>query len=633
MRKRFLFIAGMLAICCAGNCQNLNEGFESLIFPPQGWTVYPSGDTTLANRDSYNGSACAGLYIENLEFNNVKRWLITPQLKVNNSSDSIVFDFASQYAPSDLDGVDSLFVLVSLTTNDTNAFVNTLFAGDVEDMNTYPYEHIGLSLANYVGQRIYIAFMVKDDEGFNWFYFDNIVGPQMVDYMLYNGITSLPYSEDFDSCSTNDSNAYPLGWRRLTTYCNSFLNTCCPYVTTSMADTTNYLFFMGDDTAYNVAILPKLSDSINLSDLHLTFDYKTRWLSMPFVVGVLSNPNDISTFVAIDSITATQELVWQNYDVSFSSYQGAGKYVALYMGSPYSQEMFPSCFVDNVVLSSNTICNSPEYITLVEADSNSLELSWKDSSFSGNYTLYYKEVDSDSWDSIICSDTVATLMNLQSSVIYNVFVVSNCSQDGVSLPSGIFSFATLCSDVTSFLNDTICEGNGFVFQGDTLTQSGEYTYSYQTEQGCDSTIVLRLTVHNIFNDTIKATIQQGETYSFNSREYSQSGIYVDSLFSQDGCDSVVVLNLEVLAGLNDLSHKSVLELLPNPAKEFIEIQTTNLVAESILEIIDIHGHVLIRQELSNNKSIIDISKLEDGVYFAKIYSGNGFKTIRFVKTH
>ncbi len=631
MRKRFLFIAGMLAICCAGNCQNLNEGFDSFPFPPQGWTLYPSGDTTVANRDSYNGSACAGLYIENFEFNDIKRWLITPKLKVNNLSDSLSFDFASEYIPSSLGGVDSLFVLISSTTNDTNAFNDTLFAGDVEDINTYPYEHISLSLASYLGSMIYVAFMVKDDVGFNWFYIDNIRGPELIGSIIYNGITTLPYNEDFDAYSVNDSNAYPLGWSRLTTYCNSYLNTCCPYITTSAADTTKYLFFMGDDSSYNVAILPMLSSSVNISDLHLQFDYKSRWVGMPLVVGVLSDPTNINTFVAVDSITAAQELVWQTYDISFAQYQGIGKYIALYMGLPYTMQMYPSCFVDNIVLDHLSSCATPEGITLIAAHSDQLELFWKDNSFSGNYTLYYKEVEANSWDSIICTDTVATLMNLQSSVIYNVFVVSNCGQDGSSSPSDIFSFATLCSDVTSFLNDTICEGNGFIFFGDTLTLSGEYTYSYQTEQGCDSIVVLRLTVHNIFNDTINATIHQGETYSFNTQEYTQSGTYVDSLVSQDGCDSVVVLNLNVLSGLDDLSHKSVLKLLPNPAKDYIKVQTTISDAETFVEIVDVQERVVLKQKLTDNNSTIDISKLENGVYFVRVYNKYYCQTISFIK--
>ncbi|MCQ2325457.1 MAG: hypothetical protein MJZ58_04630, partial [Paludibacteraceae bacterium] len=79
-----------------------------------------------------------------------------------------------------------------------------------------------------------------------------------------------------------------------------------------------------------------------------------------------------------------------------------------------------------------------------------------------------------------------------------------------------------------------------------LYKPGTY-YDYNKNiYGCDSVTVLTLKVHKAMKDSINAEICSNELpYIFNGRPLFNDGIYYDSLYTKEGYDSVVVLNLKV----------------------------------------------------------------------------------------
>jgi len=88
-----------------------------------------------------------------------------------------------------------------------------------------------------------------------------------------------------------------------------------------------------------------------------------------------------------------------------------------------------------------------------------------------------------------------------------------------------------------------CEGESFDFRGKTITQTGIYYDSLYTHQGCDSIFKL---VYNItptchFYDT--AYFCLNSTYNFRGKNISYPGIYYDSLKTVSGCDSIFELRL------------------------------------------------------------------------------------------
>jgi hypothetical protein len=93
---------------------------------------------------------------------------------------------------------------------------------------------------------------------------------------------------------------------------------------------------------------------------------------------------------------------------------------------------------------------------------------------------------------------------------------------------------------------TICEGGSYNFQGNILTIAGTYLAFLTTADGCDSTIILTLSIAESIETSVEVTICEGESYSFGSAVLTQSGTYQETFVSQQGCDSIVTLTLTVL---------------------------------------------------------------------------------------
>jgi gliding motility-associated-like protein len=95
------------------------------------------------------------------------------------------------------------------------------------------------------------------------------------------------------------------------------------------------------------------------------------------------------------------------------------------------------------------------------------------------------------------------------------------------------------------INATICEGDTYTENGFNQNTQGIYTQELQTINGCDSTIILDLTVVQSYNSNINATICEGETYYNNGFNENTQGIFTRNLSSLGGCDSIITLNLQV----------------------------------------------------------------------------------------
>jgi gliding motility-associated-like protein len=98
---------------------------------------------------------------------------------------------------------------------------------------------------------------------------------------------------------------------------------------------------------------------------------------------------------------------------------------------------------------------------------------------------------------------------------------------------------------TVSFSEEICEGDSVNIGNSNYTETGVYTDTLQSSNGCDSIIVLDLTVHPHQLTNLNYEICEGDSVIIGSSVYMDSGSYTDSLQSSEGCDSIVQLNLEV----------------------------------------------------------------------------------------
>ena len=98
---------------------------------------------------------------------------------------------------------------------------------------------------------------------------------------------------------------------------------------------------------------------------------------------------------------------------------------------------------------------------------------------------------------------------------------------------------------------TICFGETYTWNGKEYSESGEYEQTFTTTNGADSIVTLNLTILPEVPETVEnVTIKGGDTYAWQGQEYAETGRYTTTLADMNGCDSVLVLNLTVLPKTN-----------------------------------------------------------------------------------
>ena len=97
----------------------------------------------------------------------------------------------------------------------------------------------------------------------------------------------------------------------------------------------------------------------------------------------------------------------------------------------------------------------------------------------------------------------------------------------------------------------ICEGDMYNFNGKMLSTGGEYRDTVLNSIGCDSVIILHLNVLKKYYNTVTRTIYEGDTVMFLGQSYSAAGNYPIRYTSSFGCDSIVELQLTVKRMFDD----------------------------------------------------------------------------------
>lgn len=167
----------------------------------------------------------------------------------------------------------------------------------------------------------------------------------------------------------------------------------------------------------------------------------------------------------------------------------------------------------------------------------------------------------------------------------------------------------------------------------------KYTYSANWPQykvpggnihGCDSVVHLNLTIHRSTTRFLYVT-ETRSTYQWNDSIYSQSGIYTWVGTTEFGCDSTVILHLTLYGQDNAGIHESMdseptIVAYPSPTKGFATIKTPS----QITEIIVYNMNGIIVQHLKDVDTI-DLTGMSSGVYIVKVSTTNGSKTIKIIK--
>jgi len=106
-------------------------------------------------------------------------------------------------------------------------------------------------------------------------------------------------------------------------------------------------------------------------------------------------------------------------------------------------------------------------------------------------------------------------------------------------------------------NQTICTGGSINVGSNNYTVTGTYIDTLVSSTSCDSIITTHLTVSTTINITNNHSICLGDSIVVNSNVYATTGVYIDSLISLLGCDSVITTHLIVNLAITFTNNQTI----------------------------------------------------------------------------
>jgi len=144
------------------------------------------------------------------------------------------------------------------------------------------------------------------------------------------------------------------------------------------------------------------------------------------------------------------------------------------------------------------------------------------------------------------------------------------------------------------------------------------------ENGCMDTRNLDLTIN--YSVTIYTEATANNSYTWNGETYTESGKYTWVGETAEGCDSIVVLTLTVnYVGIDEASALDAITIYPNPTAGKLTFSTDEV---SMVEVIDLYGR---KVAVFENSNVIDLSNLPAGAYTLRVTLPEGTIVRRVVK--
>ncbi len=107
-------------------------------------------------------------------------------------------------------------------------------------------------------------------------------------------------------------------------------------------------------------------------------------------------------------------------------------------------------------------------------------------------------------------------------------------------------------------NLSICQGDAIRVGNNTYNVTGDYIDSLQTLRSCDSVINTHLIVNAIFSEIQNHSLCKGQSVMVENKRYDRTGIYIDTLATAFGCDSIIKTQLFIDTVLATLTIDSIL---------------------------------------------------------------------------
>ena len=198
-----------------------------------------------------------------------------------------------------------------------------------------------------------------------------------------------------------------------------------PYPSSTNVQTGDYALYIYSSTSITSwAALPLFESPIN--SLHLTLSaFKNSATYGTFLVGVMSDPSDITTFDTIDELYVNEVNQWQEFEVPLSLYQGTGGFITILCPSGSSTN---SVYIDDVTVGPMPDCSRVMNLAVSNVTNNSADIAWDESGSATSWLLEYGTFGFVRGEGTLVdlNTTSYALTNLDPGVDYELYVSSVC---------------------------------------------------------------------------------------------------------------------------------------------------------------------------------------------------------------
>lgn len=111
--------------------------------------------------------------------------------------------------------------------------------------------------------------------------------------------------------------------------------------------------------------------------------------------------------------------------------------------------------------------------------------------------------------------------------------------------------------ITTNRTYTLCANKSVTVGTHTYNTTGVYTDHILSFRGCDSVVISTVNVNPLPTATYNRSICTGASYTIGTHTYTLSGTYVDTLVMTVGCDSVITTNLSLIPAPQRLQTKTI----------------------------------------------------------------------------
>jgi len=288
-------------------------------------------------------------------------------------------------------------------------------------------------------------------------------------------------------------------------------------------------------------------------------------------------------------------------------------------------------------------CNPPTGLTSSAVTATGATVSWTAVSGALSYDVDYKPNSSATWINAAtgAASTSVNLSGLTSITLYDWRVRTNCSGGNSTYATGQFTTLTssgCANPLDNSTNGTISGAATIPFNTDVtglISPSGDVdNYKFVITTSGTITITLRTLPGDydvkLLNSsgTQVAISQAGGTSNETISRTVSAGTYYVQVYGYNGANSATTCyTLRVQLGTASRGDDAItrdapkMVVFPNPARNLVNINLSGYKGKSEVSMFDVNGRVVLRREMSEANTQLDVSALPAGIYIMRIKNG------------